>query len=248
MRFVSVALLALSLPSCVIGGQLPKGMEEPTPVVEVAPGAPAPALAMPPAEPTLAPLPEPVWPEPVPAMAAVEPPPAALTPSPRRAGSKSDREPSPHQLIKDAQQQARIAPSRQGYFGGSGVQRYLWQPGKIWDVYLTPGAGTKILFPPGERLAHALILNPKSFDVNTATVGGSEEALQTLILIRPCATSEPGCVGSPPVDVGLTSISGRAYNLHLIVGSVGMVEVTWEVTPIPYLQMRDPEPRPRRLP
>jgi hypothetical protein len=53
---------------------------------------------------------------------------------------------------------------------------------------------------------------------------------------------------SPPVDVAVTSASGRGYNLHLIIGKVGMLEVTWELTPIANVQAQEPGMLPRRQP
>jgi len=127
------------------------------------------------------------------------------------------------------------------------VHKYLWSPGKTYDVYLTPGMGTKLTLPPGEVLAHALILNPKSFDVSSATVG-NELASRSIILIRPCAAGEDQCTPPADVDVAVTSAAGRGYNLHLIIGKVGMVEVTWELTPIPHIEVPEPGMVPRRQP
>jgi hypothetical protein len=207
----------------------------PAPPQEVA-GPPLP----PPAEPEVLVLlprpaePSPVLPEPV-------PPPKASK------GTKTLAEPSPAQVILEAQKEARVAPTKRGYFGGSGQQRYLWMPGKIYDIYLTPGTGTKLELPPGETLAHHLMLNPKSFDLAMATVG-DEGAQNTIILLRPCTPGEGDgeakCVPSAEVDVAMTSTSGRSYPLHLIIGKVGMVSVTWEVTPVPHVQPLEPRRQP----
>src|SRR5262245_29318410 len=178
-----------------------------------------------------------------------EPPqePAPVVAKTRMTASKGPSAPTPQQLIQEAQHEARVAPAKRGYFGSSGVQRYLWMPGKIYDVYLTPSTGTKLVLPPGEVLAHALILNPKSFEVSSATVG-SELTASSVMLLRPCGMGEVECVPVSEVDVALTSVSGRGYNLHLIVGKVGMVEVTWELTPVPLVEVAEPGMLPRRQP
>src|SRR4030095_15241978 len=90
--------------------------------------------------------------------------------------AKATPEPSPTQIIQEAQREARVAPTKRGYFGGRGGARDLLTPWKIYDVYLTPGAQTRLEFPQGELLAHALMLNPRSFDVATATVGNEVTA------------------------------------------------------------------------
>jgi type IV secretion system protein TrbG len=233
MRHVAVLLLASSLAACTL----------PQPEPELATPAPL-ALPETPAPPEPPPaVPEAVWPEP-PVVITV---PAVLpahgeAPAPKKARSGE----RPEQVIREAQQAARVAPTKSGYFGGSGIQQYIWVPGKIYDIYLAPSSGTKLMLPPGEILAHALILNPKSFDVNSAIVG-DELHEQSLLLIRPCAASEENCVPSPTeVEVAVTSKSGRSYNLHLIIGKIGMVEVSWQLTPIPRLEVAEPGMLPRR--
>jgi hypothetical protein len=169
------------------------------------------------------------------------------TPKPR----KSAPEPSPQQIIVEAQKDARVAPTKRGYFGGRGVQRYLWSPGKIYDVYVTPAHQTRLELPPGETLGHALVLNPRSFDVLSATVD-TEQAAHSIIFIRPCAAgegeNEMRCLPSPNVDVALTSASGRSYDVHLIVGTVGMVGVTWEIVPLALMQGEESGLLPKRQP
>jgi hypothetical protein len=227
-----VILLVCGMAACTV----------PQPEPELATPAPLPTLPETPAPPEPTPaVPEAVWPDP-PVVITVP----ALLPTAIPVSKKTTRDERPEQVIREAQQAARVAPTRGGYYGGSGVQQYIWVPGKIYDIYLAPNSGTKLTLPPGEILAHALILNPKSFDVNTATVG-DELHEQSLILIRPCAGAEPDCVPSPTeVDVAVTSKAGRSYNLHLIIGKVGMVEVSWQLTPIPRLEVAEPGMLPRR--
>jgi hypothetical protein len=233
-------LCALVLSSCVLGG-------EPVEIPQAPP--PPPPVVTPPA-------PEPVREVPVPfevqPIVAWTTPPEFVKPAkPAGKGTKPAHEPSPVQVIQEAQKEARVAPTKRGYFGGRGVHRYVWMPYKIYDVYLTPGAQTRIELPPGETLAHALILNPRSFSVKMATIG-TEVTANTIILIRPCAKGEgedeDACLPSPSVDVALTSASGRSYDLHLIIGQVGMLGVTWELVPIPLVQVEEPGTVPRRQP
>src|SRR5262245_52140071 len=161
LRLVVVSSL-LTFSACPSPWTIGDNPEPPKPPQVFAPGAST--LAPPPSVPP----PAPVQPEPDPtpvvtyirqAPTPAPEPPREPTPLKGRGKSlKGPSEPPPQQLILEAQQKARVAPSREGYFGSKGVQRYLWNPGKIYDVYLSPGSGTKLTLPPGEVLAHALIL------------------------------------------------------------------------------------------
>lgn len=235
MRWAMLAGLSILVTSCVFPLEHPDVPTVPDIADVVAPGE----------TPAITPPPPPVAPDLPPVTYVMLPPPPPAAPAKKAA--KPVPEPSPQQLILEAQREARIAPTKQGYFGKSGVQRYLWQPGKIYDIYLAPGVGTKLELPLGEVLAHDVILNPKSFDVSTATVG-TELTARSLLLLRPCAAVEPDCVAVREVDVALTSTSGRSYNLHLIIGQVGMIGVTWELTHVPHLALEEPGMLPRRTP
>jgi hypothetical protein len=238
-------LLAFSLTGCVIGG-------EPPPVPETAPAAPV-TMAMLAPEPPPPPAPEPVldftWGPPVVPVTPVNLPARALPPAPppavisRGATTKTPvAAQSPVQIIEEANKAARIAPTARNYFGGGGTARYQWTAGRIFDVYLSPASGTRITFPPGEVLAHELVLNPDAFDVSSATIT-TELSKTTVLFIRPCDASEQGCKPVVSVDVALVSESGRSYDLHLIVGKVGMVAVTWAIAPIPNIQVEEPPPQ-----
>lgn len=232
-----LVLLALALSSCALGGEPP---DVPTaPVVTFAPPAPPiePIRPTPVVTPQWVSLPAPL---PVDGDVARGPEPAPKRAEPKNAGKGGKPAPaqSPAQLIEEANRTARLAPSPRGYFGGGGTHRYQWTPGKIYDVYLSPASGTKIMFPPGEVLAHELVLNPDSFDVSSATIGG-EVSKSTVLFIRPCAEGEQGCKPVASVDVALVSESGRSYDLHLIVGKVGMVGVTWAIAPIVQMQIEE---------
>jgi hypothetical protein len=237
-----LCFLTVALSSCVLPPPGPETIAPPPPVATPAP-QPIPLML---ADSSVLPAIE--WPQQSQQFVSYTPPTEPVTPA-KGAGRdhKPPPEPTPQQVIREAQAEARVAPTRRGYFGGRGEQRYLWSPGKIYDVYLTGGQATKLLLPPGEMLAHALMLNPKSFDVTTATVG-NEVSATSVILIRPCAQGDADCVPSPDVDVALTSTTGRSYDLHLIIGKIGMVSVTWELTPITHIQTEEAGVPPRRQP
>jgi hypothetical protein len=147
----------------------------------------------------------------------------------------------PEAVIVQAQRAARIEPSERGYGGQRGEQVYAWAPGKVYTVYLSKKQGTGIFLPPGERLVSGLYLDPEAYEVQTKRAGVGEEAYDALT-IRP--TGDSGEVGA-----FLLTESGRRYLLHLVVGSVGMLAVTFEGplvtqarTPAPALVLPRPPP------
>jgi hypothetical protein len=148
---------------------------------------------------------------------------------------------SPERLIRDAEQDSLVYPSQRGYHGSSARQRYVWQPGKLFVVYLSVYMATDIELPPGERLASALTLDPEAYEVSTVRVG-SELATKDVIKIRALMenTSE-GKTPARPVNVSLLAESGRSYDLHLIPGKISMFGVRFELAPIMHLQT-DEEP------
>ena len=135
----------------------------------------------------------------------------------RRAWAKALR---PEAVIVQAQKAARIEPSERGYVGQRGEQVYAWAPGKVYTVYLSKKQGTGIFLPPGERLVSGLYLDPEAYEVQTKRAGVGDGAYDALT-IRP--TGDSGEVGA-----FLLTESGRRYLLHLVVGSVGMLAVTFE--------------------
>ena len=98
--------------------------------------------------------------------------------------------------------------------------RLVWAPGKVYTVYLSKKQGTGIFLPPGERLVSGLYLDPEAYEVQTKRAGVGDGAYDALT-IRP--TGDSGEVGA-----FLLTESGRRYLLHLVVGSVGMLAVTFE--------------------
>jgi hypothetical protein len=101
--------------------------------------------------------------------------------------------------------------------------------------------GTGIFLPPGERLVSGLYLDPEAYEVQTTRAGVGDETYDALT-IRPMRDS--GEVGA-----FLLTASGRRYLLHFVVGSVGMLAVTFEGplvtparTPAPALVLPRPPP------
>jgi type IV secretory pathway VirB9-like protein len=165
--------------------------------------------------------------------------PMSLPPPPKRP--KSAKALPPAQLIQQAEREALIQPTAQGYHGGSARQKYLWQPGKLFSVYLHPTAATEIELPPNEQLASGLSLNPDLYEVSTVRVG-SELATKDVIKLRPL-TDTPSTL-----NVSLLTTSGRSYDLHLIVGTRGMFGVRFELAPILQVPAHDDDgvPKERR--
>jgi len=133
---------------------------------------------------------------------------------------KGERPVTAAQLVQHAQKVARIEPMERGYFGQSGEHTYPWIPGKVYTVYLSKQQVTGIFLPPGERLVSGLHLDPEAYEVKTDQAGKGDGAYDA-ITIRPL-----GDTGE--VDVFLLTESSRRYLLHLVVGKVGMLAVTFE--------------------
>jgi len=140
-----------------------------------------------------------------------------------RSGLKTVSKPvAPVQLVQEAQKAARIAPSEQGYVGGSGEHVYPWAPGKVYIVYLTKKQGTGIFLPPGERLLSGLYLDGDAYEVETKRAGSAGGAYDA-VTIRPL-------MDRGEVDAFLLTESGRRYLFHFVVGPTGMLAVTFEET------------------
>src|SRR5262245_22500560 len=60
---------------------------------------------------------------------------------------------TPLQIVTQAQQQAQQPPTERCYYAGSGECLFLYQPGRIYTVYLTSWHPTVIALEPGERLS-----------------------------------------------------------------------------------------------
>jgi hypothetical protein len=140
--------------------------------------------------------------------------------SPKKPAAAS----SPVDLVRQAQRAARVEPSERGYFGGSAEHVYSWTPGKVYTIYLSPKQPTGIFLPPGERLVTGLYLSEDEYEVKNERAGSDLRAYDAMT-IRPL-----GDRGE--VDTFLLTESGRRYLLHLVVGQVGMVAVTFEGPPL----------------
>ena len=139
----------------------------------------------------------------------------------------------PTTLIKEAQRTAQVEPQRRGYHGGSATQRWQYQPGKLYVVYVSPAQMTKIALPVGELLASKVFLDPEDWDVKTYRVG-HETTMQDVVFVRPLI-DEAGKVSAKDVDVALLTEQGHSFDVHLKVGTVGMFAVTWENPSVPLL-------------
>jgi hypothetical protein len=140
------------------------------------------------------------------------------------SGKKSLPAPTPLQIVSQAHRAARLEPTERGYFGASGEQVYAWAPGKIFTVYLSPKQGTGIFLPPGERLVSGLYLDAEAFEVKTERAG-AESAAYDALTIRPL-------LDTGTVDTFLLTESGKRYLLHLVVGTIGMIGVSFELPPM----------------
>jgi len=131
---------------------------------------------------------------------------------------------SPVDIVRQAQRAARVEPSERGYVGGSAEHVYSWMPGKVYTIYLSPKQPTGIFLPPGERLVTGLYLSEDAYEVKNERAGSDLRAYDAMT-IRPL-------VDKGEVDTFLLTESGRRYLLHLVVGQVGMVAVTFEGPPL----------------
>ena len=164
------------------------------------------------------------------------PPPLQAVPPTPPPRSKPVRLEPPDRIIRDANKDALVTPSRQGYFGARAEQRYIYQPGKVYLVISSPNHPTTLILPPGERLAAPPVLNTcTDQDADTAcwTVGtaeiGSETTRSEVVILRP---GKAGLESTMP----LLTQGGRAYYVRLrSQEGVGMVSVTWELSTLQVL-------------
>jgi hypothetical protein len=164
------------------------------------------------------------------------------TPMKKKNGAtRPGREPTPLQLISTAHQEARVYPSKEGYFGKSAEQVYTWQPGRVYMIYLTPHYPTLIALPPGEILAMGLNLDKDLYNVENQTVG-TEGAVYSAIAVRP--KFEKG-----EIEGFVLTTSGRRYLLSFVISEArAMSAVTFETPAV--TREREPEvprivPRPQ---
>jgi type IV secretion system protein VirB9 len=162
------------------------------------------------------------------------PQPAAVPMTTAWGGAKGTRAPKPVNpltLIHQAHTQARIAPSRQGYFGGTAEYTYTWQPGKIFEIFLRQGQPTSLRFPKDDFITQQFFPNEQAFQVVSQRIGSEQRGYDVITIVPQLATGE--------WDTFVLGDSGRKYNLHLIVGERGMLGVAFETAPV----LREAPPR-----
>ena len=133
---------------------------------------------------------------------------------------KGPKEPTPLQLVNWAQQEARVVPTERGYFGKSAEMSYVWQPGRVYTVYLKQYQATGIALPPGEQLVIGLAMVESDFTVLPKRAGTDLLAYDT-IAVTPL-------IDKGEVDAWVLTQSGRRYLFHFVIGPVGMIAVTFE--------------------
>jgi type IV secretory pathway VirB9-like protein len=215
--FIPMLLLTTTLTACA-APQLPPALPDERRWPSEAPGF----ATSEPLRPTLPDLP-PAWP-PLLQPVALEPP-AALS----AKAKKLPRPERPDIIMREANREALVTPGRTGYFGGSAIQRYVYQPGKVYVVTSSPSHPTTILLPPGERLAAAPIIDPETWEVSATEMAGEEHRSEAIIL-RPL---KAGLESTMP----LLTLGGRAYFIRLrSQEALGNVAVTWELPTVQVLQ------------
>lgn len=129
---------------------------------------------------------------------------------------------SPIELITQAQKEALVEPDKSTYFGKTSEARYTWQPGQIYTVRLAPGQQTIITLPVKEVLLIGLALRDNEFLVVNKKVG-KEDTARYVVSITPQAEAKG------EYQTALITDTGHQYRLKLIVGTVAMTGLTFEV-------------------
>jgi type IV secretion system protein TrbG len=124
--------------------------------------------------------------------------------------------------MREANTAALVTPQRVGYFGDSAIQRYIYQPGKVYLVISSPSHPTTLFLPPGERLAAAPVVDPEAWEVSATEMVGEGTRVEALML-RPFKS---GLESTLP----LLTQGGRAYFCRVrSQEALGMVAVAWEL-------------------
>jgi type IV secretory pathway VirB9-like protein len=210
---VSLLLLTLTLNACT-AEHLPPALPDAKMVPDEPPRAIVQTPPVPEPPPALLPLPR-----------IMEPPPPK---SMAKKGPSVLRE-RPEAVMAQANKAALIAPERKGYFGESAVQRYIYQPGKVYLVISSPQHPTTLFLPPGERLAAAPVIDPEAWEVSATEMAGEGHRVEA-IMIRPF---KPSLESTLP----LLTQGGRAYFCRIrSQESLGMVAVTWELPTVQVIE------------
>lgn len=167
IRVLPPILLAALLAGCATGGKLP-------PVI---------SLDEPRQERAAQQLPE--VPQPVEAVAVPQPLalPGQLKPVGREGEAKPVPEPTDEKLrVSRANEEARIAPTREGYVNA--IQVWPYADGALYQVYTSPGRVTVIALQPGEELVTVSAGDTVRWIVGD-TASGSGADLRVNVLVKP---------------------------------------------------------------
>lgn len=157
--------------------------------------------------------------------------PVALPPRPARSVS-------PETVVAEALRSSTVLPTKRFYWEGtSGMLRYPYQVGKVWQVYSSPNRPTLIQIPPGLRLAAPPMLDTEEWEWQ-AIESGTGATRQESVLIRPM---KAGVEAMMP----LLTTTGLAFLCQLkALEKTSMVAVTWEIAPTLMLTEADPPTTP----
>lgn len=222
MAWLFLFMVISFLPACMVM-QAPEAVEEPPTVVgqvaSLAGGVPAPPVApvaVPPpmAEVSLPPA------EPAPIMQVVSLAPQLPAHKPATLARPTPAQ-SPVQIIKEAQSASRVGPGQAGYWQVGAMHYYAYEPGTVYDIYLSPKIGTALLFPPGDHIKVGLFLPKEEFTVEEKPAGEGPHGYDVMTI-------------HPKVEQGryesfVLMANGRVYPLYLIVGKQGMFTVNFEL-------------------
>ncbi|MBV2193091.1 MAG: P-type conjugative transfer protein TrbG, partial [Azonexus sp.] len=127
------------------------------------------------------PLPEPPKPVEVVAIPKVLPMPGQMKPLPGEASSAP--EPADEKVrVSRANQEARVAPTRQGYVNA--IQVWPYSDGALYQVYAAPGRVTVITLQAGEELVTVAAGDTVRWIVGD-TSSGTGDALRVNVLVKP---------------------------------------------------------------
>ena len=166
--------------------------QEPVPEV---PPPPSPVLSLPDEDP-------PVRMAPVPHLIAFVPPVlpvrspkvvARVERLPNVPSPKPEPVTQPIAMIKEAQRAAHVEPSARGFHGSSATQRWIWQPGKLYVVYVAPTQTTRISLPPGELLISKVFLDPELWDIQSYRVGNETQTQDVVFVATDGSDRGEGC-------------------------------------------------------
>ncbi|HID9776552.1 TPA: P-type conjugative transfer protein TrbG [Pseudomonas aeruginosa] len=131
------------------------------------------------------PLPEPPKPVEVVAVPKVLPMPGQMKPLPNEAGPAP--EPADETVrVSRANQEARVAPTREGYVNA--IQVWPYSDGALYQVYAAPGRVTVITLQAGEELVTVAAGDTVRWIVGD-TSSGAGDALRVNVLVKPIRSS-----------------------------------------------------------